>query len=323
VDGVGGQESVWGALDQRAHVLEYHIAARTLRQTMGELLDVDFGAMSHMRLCRASDLLMRHRAEIEAHVFSAMQTLFSLEETITLYDLTNTYFEGEAAANPKAQHGRSKEKRTDCPLLTLGLVLDSNGFVRRSKTFAGNVSEGSTLEVMLTGLDALPGALVIMDAGIATEANLVWLVERGYRYLVVRRGGARQFEATQAVAIETAGGETLRLQKVLSKDGKEVQPPFVAVNCSALPESLMEAELFGYEKGSYTGVANAKPGLLEQTDNGTLILDEIGDMPASMQAMLLRVLQTREIRRLGGACDISVNFRLMAATHQDLRKKVE
>jgi hypothetical protein len=151
VDGVGGQESVWGALDLRAHVIEYHIAARTLRQTMGELLDVDFGAMSHMRLYRASYLLMRHRAEIEAHVFSAMQTLFSLEETITLYDLT-------VRANPKAQHGRSKEKRTDCPLLTLGLVLDSSGFVRRSKTFAGNVSEGSTLEVMLTGLDAPPGA---------------------------------------------------------------------------------------------------------------------------------------------------------------------
>lgn len=190
---------------------------------LGELLDVDFGGMSHMRLYRASDLLMRHRAAIEAHVFSAVQTLFGLAETVTLYDLTNTYFEGEAAANRKAQHGRSKEKRTDCPLLTLGLVLDGSGFVRRSKTFAGNVSEGTTLEVMLNGLDAPPGALVIMDAGIATEANLAWLVERGYRYLVVRRGGARQFDATQAVAIETAGGETLRLQKVLSEDGKEVR----------------------------------------------------------------------------------------------------
>ncbi|MDP2788075.1 MAG: IS1634 family transposase [Pseudomonadota bacterium] len=189
---------------------------------LGELLDVDFTGMSHMRLYRASDLLMRHRAAIEDHLFSAVQTLFSLDETVTLYDLTNTYFEGNVAANPKAKHGRSKEKRTDCPLLTLGLVLDGSGFVRRSKTFAGNVSEGTTLEAMLSGLGAPPGALVIMDAGIASEANLAWLVERGYRYLVVRRGGARQFDATQAVAIETAGGETLRLQKVLSEDGKEV-----------------------------------------------------------------------------------------------------
>lgn len=192
------------------------------QSALGELLDVDFGGMSHMRLYRASDLLMHHRAAIEEHVFSSVQTLFGLEETVTLYDLTNTYFEGEAATNPKARHGRSKEKRTDCPLLTLGLVLDGSGFVRRSKTFAGNVTEGTTLEAMLTGLGAPPGALVILDAGIATEANLAWLVERGYRYLVVRRGGARQFDEARAVAIETAGGETLRLQKVPSEEGKEV-----------------------------------------------------------------------------------------------------
>lgn len=98
---------------------------------------------------------------------------------------------------------------------------------------------------------------------------------------------------------------------------------FVAINCAALPEALMEAELFGHEKGAYTGATNTKPGLLEQADGGTLFLDEIGDMPAAMQAKLLRALQTRQIRRLGGSHDIPVNFRLMAATHQDLRLKVE
>ncbi len=190
---------------------------------LGELIDVDFNGMSHMGLYRASDLLMRHQQAIEDHVFKALQTLFSLETTVTLYDLTNTYFEGEAAANPNAKHGRSKEKRSDCPLVTLGLVLDGNGFVRRSKTFEGNVSEGTTLACMLTGLDAPKGAMVIMDAGIATEANLDWLVAQGYRYLVVRRGGARQFDASTAVAIETAGGQTVRLQREVSEDGKEVR----------------------------------------------------------------------------------------------------
>jgi DNA-binding NtrC family response regulator len=112
----------------------------------------------------------------------------------------------------------------------------------------------------------------------------------------------------------------LRLHNLSHRD---TQHPFVAVNCSALPETLMEAELFGYEKGAFTGATNAKPGLLEQADGGTLFLDEIGDMPATMQAKLLRALQAREIRRLGGASDIPVNFRLMAATHQDLRLKVE
>jgi len=190
---------------------------------LGELIDVDFNGMSHMSLYRASDLLMHHRAAIEDHLFCSIRTLFTLEETVTLYDLTNTYFEGAAAANPKARKGRSKEKRSDCSLLTLGLVLDGSGFVRRSQTFAGNVSEGKTLEVMLTGLDAPPGALVIMDAGIATQPNLAWLVTHGYRYLVVRRGGVRQFDEAHAVSIETAGGETLRLQKEVSADGKELQ----------------------------------------------------------------------------------------------------
>lgn len=190
---------------------------------LGELIDVDFNGLSHMSLYRASDVLMHHRAAIEDHLFSAIQTLFSLEETVTLYDLTNTYFEGETATNPKARRGRSKEKRTDCPLVTLGLVLDGSGFVRRSKTFAGNAPEGATLEIMLAGLGTPPGAMVIMDAGIATEANLTWLGEHGYRYLVVRRGGTRQFDEVRAVCIETAGGETLRLQKEVCEDGKEVR----------------------------------------------------------------------------------------------------
>lgn len=93
--------------------------------------------------------------------------------------------------------------------------------VRRSQTFAGNVAEGSTLKVMLDNLSAPPGALVIMDAGIATEANLIWLNEQGYRYLVVRRGGTRQFDTTSLVEIETASSEPLQLQKEISADGKE------------------------------------------------------------------------------------------------------
>lgn len=192
------------------------------QSALGELLEVDFEAMPHTRLYHASDMLIKHRAAIEDHIFSTVQNMFSLDETVTLYDLTNTYFEGDMDANSQAHRGRSKEKRSDCPLVTLGMVLDGSGFVRRSKTFEGNVSEGTTLEKMLTGLGAPLGALVIMDAGIATEANIAWLVEHKYRYLVVRRCGTRQFDNDQCVAIETAGGETVRLQKEFSEDGKEV-----------------------------------------------------------------------------------------------------
>mgnify|MGYP000900557852 FL=1 len=191
------------------------------QSALGELIDVDFATMSHMGLYRASDVLMKHREAIETRLFSSVQTLFDLAETVTLYDLTNTYFEGEVSGNRKARRGRSKEKRSDCPLVTLGLVLDGSGFLRRSQTFAGNVSEGCTLTGMLAALDAPAGALVVMDAGIATEANITWLGEHGYRYLVVRRGGTRQFDETCSVTIETAAEEPLHLQKEVSQDGKE------------------------------------------------------------------------------------------------------
>ena len=190
---------------------------------LGELLDVDYEGLSLMRLYRASDQLMRHRETIESHLFGRVRDLFGLDETITLYDLTNTYFEGAAAAQPQAQRGRSKEKRSDCPLVTLGLVLDGSGFVRRSRVLAGNAVEAHTLQGMLQGLNAAPGALVVMDRGIATADNLRWLVEQGYRYLVVSRSGGRQFDPEQALAIATASGETLRVQKVLNGDGTEVR----------------------------------------------------------------------------------------------------
>ena len=193
------------------------------RSALGELLGEDFDAMPPMRLYRASDLLVRHRGEIEARLFTRIQSLFDLPTTVTLYDLTNTYFEGTAATNPKAVRGRSKEKRTDCPLVTLGMVLDGSGFVRKSKLFAGNAAESRTLQGMLEGLAAPDAALVIMDAGIATEANITWLKEHEYKYLVVSRERGRQFDPEQAIDTLTASNETIRLQKVLDEDAGEVR----------------------------------------------------------------------------------------------------
>ncbi|MHB1765399.1 MAG: IS1634 family transposase, partial [Gammaproteobacteria bacterium] len=195
----------------------------TMTSGLGELMEVDFEAMSMMALYRASDRLIKYRATIESKLFENVRDLFGLETTVTLYDLTNTYFEGTAAANPQAARGRSKEKRSDCPLVTLGLVLDGSGFIRRSQTFAGNAAEVKTLEAMLAGLGAPRGCLIVMDAGIASEANLAWLVACGYRYLVVSRKRTRHFEAAPAIAIETASHETLQIQKVTSADGSEVQ----------------------------------------------------------------------------------------------------
>jgi transposase len=190
---------------------------------LGEILEFDFEGMSLMRLYRASDLLLHHQAKIEAFVFERVRSLFSLESTVTLYDLTNTYFEGLQKRNPKAARGHSKEKRTECPLLTLGLVLDASGFVKRSQVFAGNAVEARTLDAMLKGLQAPAGALVVMDRGIATEQNLAWLKAQGYRYLVVSRERTRQFDPLHAVQISAAGAQRIRLHKVLSADAQEVR----------------------------------------------------------------------------------------------------
>ncbi len=98
--------------------------------------------------------------------------------------------------------------------------------------------------------------------------------------------------------------------------------PFVAVNCAAMPEGLMEAELFGYEKGAFTGAARMKKGLLEQASCGTLFFDEIGEMSLPMQSKLLRAIQDRRITRIGSEASIPVGFRLVCATHRDLKGMV-
>ena len=193
------------------------------RSALGELLGVDFETMGAMQLYRASDALMKHREAIESHLFGEAMGLFGLAPTITLYDLTNTFFEGEAAQQPKAQRGHSKEKRSDCPLLTLGLVLDGGGFLRRSRVFAGNVREDRTLAGMLEALEAPAGSLIVLDRGIATEEQVRWLRENGYRYLVVSRERRRRFDAEAATAHRTRRGGTVHLHKVEDADAGEVR----------------------------------------------------------------------------------------------------
>ena len=147
-------------------------------------------------------------------------------KTITLYDLTNTFFEGTASGNAKAQRGHSKEKRSDCPLVTLALVLDASGFPKRSEVFAGNASEPATLKQMLQRLALAPGAVaptVVLDAGIATEENLAWLREQGYRYLVVSRERHKQFDPDQAIVIRDEGATRIRAQRVVDEDSGEVR----------------------------------------------------------------------------------------------------
>ena len=189
------------------------------RSALGELIDFKFESMDLNRLYRASDALYKHREALQEHLFSQAQAILGFGQTITLYDLTNTYFEGSAAGVSKAKRGHSKEKRSDCPLVTLAMALDGSGFPRRSRVFAGNASEPATMKNMLTGLGAPHGATVVMDAGIATEANLTWLRAQGYHYVVVSKLRERQFDPALATEVHSAGQVTIKIQRVLDEQG--------------------------------------------------------------------------------------------------------
>ena len=120
---------------------------------------------------------------------------------------------------------------------------------------------------------------------------------------------------------ETGTGKELVAEALHIASGR--QGNNISVNCAAIPSELLESELFGHEKGAFTGADRTRPGRFEQANNGTIFLDEIGDMPLPLQSKLLRVLESRKIQRVGSSKEVDVNFRLVCATHQDLDKKVE
>ena len=131
-----------------------------------------------------------------------------------------------------------------------------------------------------------------------------------------------RMDSTVLLCGETGTGKDV-LANYVYRNSKRADQPFVPVNCSAIPAELMESEFFGYERGAFTGArSSGKPGLFEMADRGTLFLDEIGELPISMQAKLLRVLETGEVMRIGGTKFIQTDVRVIAATNRDLKRMV-
>ena len=158
-------------------------------------------------------------------------------------------------------------------------------------------------------------------SGSATEPDA--LIGRGAAMQEVYKaiGRVAPTDATVLIRGESGTGKELVAQ-ALHRHSARANKPFVAINTAAIPKDLLESELFGHEKGAFTGATTTRHGRFEQAEGGTLFLDEIGDMPLSMQVKLLRVIQERRVTRVGGDKSIPVNLHLLSASHQDLKKLV-
>ena len=243
---------------------------------LDDLLGADFSGLSQDRVYKVSDMLLHHKAEIEAHLRTRESSLFQLGERIILYDLTNTFFEGSGRYNGKAHFGVSKEKRTDCPLVTLGLVLDADGFPKKSDVFAGNVSEPGTLAGMIAALscDDATKPIIVIDAGIATEKNLQWLKEHGYAYIVVSR---KKIEVPQGLAMVTVRQDNQKLIQaalVNNQDAKEVE-----LYCHSTAKEVKEEGIKNrFERRFEEALQKVRKGLTKKygTKKYEKVLEKIG-----------------------------------------------
>jgi transposase len=172
--------------------LSEHAMPDWIRRTaMGDIVGVDFSQLDENALYRNLDRLHPNRERIERELAEQEKSLFNLDETVYLYDLTSSYFEGLAKSNPQAKRGYSRDKRPDCKQVVVGLVLDRDGFPKAHEVFDGNVQDRSTVDEMLTILERRtgkkPGSTVIVDRGMAYEENLEQIRGRGHHYIVAGR----------------------------------------------------------------------------------------------------------------------------------------
>ncbi len=177
---------------------------------------------------RAADRLLDSKDMLEEHLRDNERTLFGLNEKLCLFDLTNTYFEGSAANSSKAKRGRSKEKRTDCKLITLALVVDEHGFAKQSQLFGGNQSEAATLPVMIKELlsyyqSPLFKPTVVVDAGLATEENIQWLKNENFHYIMVSRSDRDLMPSKHMEIIRTDKDLNTEISVERSMDGDELK----------------------------------------------------------------------------------------------------
>lgn len=263
-----------GRLINPCSELETHWWLR-YKSAIDELMETDFSLLPQDRVYRVSDKLLKGRDELEDYLSCKEKTLFNLEETIVLYDLTNTFLEGTGKLNKKAKFGKSKEKRSDCPLVTLGLVLEGDGFPKRSRVYEGNVSEGKTLEKMLLGLQKEPSLikpLIIVDAGIATEDNLKWLRDNHYDYLAVSRRRKRKIPEELASRMVTVKEDKQSLVRAVLERNEKTKE--VEVWCHSIEKEKKEEGIKNLFRQRFEeGLKKIETGLTKK--NGIKVYEKV------------------------------------------------
>jgi len=195
-----------------------------------------------------------------------------------------------------------------------------------SPSFSGDASSVSSVSSSTVHTFSGSGQLAKTDAEPAAsqekpKRTFIFVDPTSQKLLVLAQRVA-QAEVTTLITGPTGAGKEV-LANVIHEASPRAKAPFISLNCGAIPEHLMEDMLFGHEKGAFTGAVKEHKGIFEQAQGGTVFLDEIGELPLNLQAKLLRVLQEKQVTRLGGSQSIDLDFRLVAATNKDLKKAIE
>jgi len=203
------------------------------------------------------------------------------------------------------------EERIATPVIACGRTQDAEAALRAiragARDFLPLPPDAELIAAMLAAVSGHDDAPVVHDAGM--------------RALLDRAAQVARSEASVLITGESGTGKEVMARHIHAAS-RRARGPFVALNVAALPESLLESELFGHEKGAFSGAVAARRGKFEQADGGTILLDEIGEMAPHLQAKLLRAIQEREVDRLGGGAPVKIDVRILAATHRDLAAEV-
>lgn len=229
------------------------------------------GQISHKELYTVSDHLYEHRQHIDKFLYNRVKSMFDLDDKLVIYDISNTYFETSKRGSSLARHGRSKEKRNDCPLVVFTGVIDGQGFIRHSRIYEGNKSDPATLEDMLSDLEAHTAThhkpTVVMDAGIATDQNCKLIAAKGYQYVCVSRQQIKDYQLSgtgkQVVQFTNRGKEQVKLE-VFTSEAHEDTLMYVQSETKRKKEQSIDEKLSGrFEEalGSIKNAINKKGGV--------------------------------------------------------------